>query len=80
MTDAPGFPLFPHRHLLGIKGLSPGVRGTLRLDRYGLSLSFEVRAFDKGAVHVRFNDADASMNRFRDVFAQMTRGMQPIAA
>jgi aspartate carbamoyltransferase catalytic subunit len=23
MTDAPGFPLFPHRHLLGIKGLSP---------------------------------------------------------
>ncbi|WP_011580698.1 MULTISPECIES: aspartate carbamoyltransferase catalytic subunit [Chelativorans] len=23
MTDAPGFPLFPHPHLLGIKGLSP---------------------------------------------------------
>ncbi|WP_028035007.1 aspartate carbamoyltransferase catalytic subunit [Chelativorans sp. J32] len=23
MTDAPGFPLFSHRHLLGIKGLSP---------------------------------------------------------
>jgi len=23
MTDAPAFPLFPHRHLLGIKGLSP---------------------------------------------------------
>ena len=23
MTDAPALPLFPHRHLLGIKGLSP---------------------------------------------------------
>ncbi|MCT8998520.1 aspartate carbamoyltransferase catalytic subunit [Chelativorans intermedius] len=23
MTEAPAFPLFPHRHLLGIKGLSP---------------------------------------------------------
>ena len=66
--------------LNGIKGLATGDRGTLRLDRYGLSLSFEVRALDKGAVHVRFSDADASMNRFREVFAQMTRGLQPNAA
>ena len=23
MTERPAFPLFPHRHLLGVKGLSP---------------------------------------------------------
>ncbi|WP_448206794.1 methyl-accepting chemotaxis protein [Azospirillum sp. sgz302134] len=65
--------------LIGVTGLTAGDRGTLRLDRHGLSLGFEVRALDKGAVHVRFGDADAASPRFREAFGQMTRGLQPIA-
>ncbi|MBP2293818.1 methyl-accepting chemotaxis protein [Azospirillum rugosum] len=66
--------------LTGVSGLSIGDSGTVRIDRFSLSLSFEVRAKDKETVHVRFAEADASLARFRDAFAQLTRGLTPIAA
>ncbi|WP_211102101.1 methyl-accepting chemotaxis protein [Azospirillum brasilense] len=65
--------------LSGIGGLGVGDRGTLRLDRFGLSVAFEVRAIDKAAVHVRFAEADVAQGRFRDAFGQLTRGLQPVA-
>ncbi len=66
--------------LSGISGLGGGDSGTLRLDRFGLSIAFEVRAIDKSSIHVRFDDSDAAQPRFRDVFGQLTRGLQPVAA
>ncbi|WP_051140770.1 PilZ domain-containing protein [Azospirillum brasilense] len=65
--------------LSGIAGLGVGDRGTLRLDRFGLTVAFEVRAIDKTAIHVRFAESDVALPRFRDAFAQLTRGLQPVA-
>ena len=66
--------------LAGLSGLAIGDRGTVRLDRFALLIGFEVRANDKGTVHVRFAEADASLARYRDAFAQLTKGLSPIAA
>ena len=48
MTERPAFPLFPHRHLLGIKGLSPSDIETL-LDRADTAVAISRQSEKKTA-------------------------------
>jgi hypothetical protein len=42
---------------------APGARGTIRFDRHGFSIAFEVRSQDEGSIHLSFAADGESASR-----------------
>ncbi|HYH36972.1 MAG TPA: PilZ domain-containing protein [Azospirillum sp.] len=61
--------------LAGLDGLDAGERGTLRLERPGAEVGFEVRSRDADAVHVRFLETDPLLPAFQQAVARLTSGL-----
>ncbi|MBP2295771.1 methyl-accepting chemotaxis protein/aerotaxis receptor [Azospirillum rugosum] len=64
--------------IAGLEGMAAAGRGTLRLDRYGAQVSFDIRDLDSGAACVAFAEADPMLGSFRTVVDRLTQGCRPI--
>ncbi|MCW2241188.1 hypothetical protein [Azospirillum canadense] len=62
----------------GLEGMAAAGRGTLRLDRHGAQVSFDIRDLDAGAARVAFAEADPQLGTFRTVVDRLTQGSRPI--
>ncbi|CAO3456459.1 hypothetical protein [Azospirillum argentinense] len=66
--------------ITGLTGLGAADRGSLRLDRHGVQIGFEVRSLYGDAVHIEFAEADSSAPAFTGVIERLTQGLQPLDA
>jgi hypothetical protein len=64
--------------IAGPIGVGETDRGTLRLERHGVEISFEVRGLKSGAVHVEFAGTDPALPAFQSTVERLTQGLQPI--
>ncbi|MHA7066407.1 PilZ domain-containing protein [Azospirillum argentinense] len=64
--------------ITGLTGLGAADRGSLRLDRHGVQIMFEVRSLYGDAVHVEFAEADSSAPAFTSVIERLTHRLQPL--
>ena len=60
--------------ITGLTGLGAADHGSLRLDRHGVQIGFEVRSLYGDAVHVEFAEADSSAPAFTGVIERLTHG------
>ncbi len=62
----------------GLEGMAAAGRGTLRLDRHGAQVSFDIRDLDAGAARVAFAEVDPQLGSFRTVVDRLTQGCRPV--
>jgi aerotaxis receptor len=62
----------------GLADLGVGGCGTLRLERHGVEVPFEVRGLGLDTVHVKFAEADPAMHAFRGAVERLTQELRPI--
>ena len=66
--------------IAGLTGIGVGERGTLRLERHGVQVGFEVRSLDTDTVQVGFIESDPALSAFRSTVEGLTRGLRPLDA